>query len=112
LFSKEEIEAAVTEIDMYVVEENVAKTPEEYVFSGVFFHIHEIFDVEDVKTRGSYLRMSRRHGRKERGIWGKEEVEVVERLERLKVLGKMRPFYGRGPPRLPSGRHGNPAERK
>jgi hypothetical protein len=106
LFTKEEIEAAVMEIDMYAVKESAAKTPEEYVFSGVYFHIHEIFDVEDAKTRGSYLKMAWRHRRKERRAWGKEEVEVVEKLEHLKFLGKMKPFFGRGPPRLPSGSRG------
>jgi hypothetical protein len=87
------IDAAVTEIDQYAVDLKAAKTPEEYVFSGVFFHIHEIFDVEDARTRGSYLRKSKRHWRKERGIWGKEEVAVVERLELLKKLAKLRPFF-------------------
>jgi hypothetical protein len=91
---------------------DAAKTPEEYVFSGVYFHIHEIFDVEDVKTRGSYLKMAWRHRRKARGEWGKEEVAVVNKLEFLKLLGKMKPFFGRGPPRLPSGRHGKPAAKK
>jgi hypothetical protein len=112
LYTREEIEAAVMEIDMYAVKESAAKTPEEYVFSGVYFHIHEIVEVEDVRTRGSYLRKSWRHRRKERGSWGKEEVAVVEKLEHLKLLGKMKPFLGRGPPRLPSDRHGKPAVRK
>jgi REP element-mobilizing transposase RayT len=96
LFNQALIDAAVLEVDQYAVEEKAASEPEEYVFSGSYFHIHEIFDVEDAKTRGSFLKKLWRHRKKDRFLWGKDTEVVVERLESLKKLAKMRPFFDTG----------------
>ena len=75
------------EVDNYAVEQKAAATPEEYVFSGSYFHIHEIFDVEDCKTRPSYLKKSVHH-RKGKGV---VDEGILERLAHLRLLSKMKP---------------------